>query len=226
MSVRMRLTATLLSRKPHRASLRVALSTLGVIALFSLVYWNDVGGMARYLPASARDVFQGGEFWRLVSGFLVHADIKHLASNALPMVVLSALFFGYFGWRAYPLGALGLGALIHALTLLSYSPHVRLLGISGLVYCLGAAWLILYVGIERHRSLRLRIFRVLAFALIFFVPSTYHPEVSYRAHGIGFGVGLLFGVTLLHLSNARIRGAEEHEWVDEDDEPSAPPTLH
>jgi rhomboid protease GluP len=87
-----------------------------------------------------------------------------------------------------------LGAVAMGLTLQTYPPDVALLGASGLVYVLAAFWLSSFVLIERRLSPMARLLRATGFALLTLLPTSFDPHVSYRAHAIGFTLGLVWGL--------------------------------
>ena len=81
----------------------------------------------------------------------------------------------------------------------------------------------LYVLIERRFSIGKRLVRSLGFVLIVFVPSVIEPSVSYRAHAIGFFLGVISGLIYFTRNRERIRQSEE---IDFDDDMEAPKFLH
>ncbi|HXV65072.1 MAG TPA: rhomboid family intramembrane serine protease [Vicinamibacteria bacterium] len=181
---------TRLSRKPARGSLTVACSSVSLLVLSSLVYWTNTLGLAEFLSASRDAVFVRGEYWRLGTSIGVHADLGHLLANALPFGVLSFLLYGYYGALVYPALVLFLGVLVTALAVSTYPAYISLLGASGVVYLMAAMWLTLYLLVDRRVGLQKRILRAVGFCLIVLVPTTVEPTVSYRAHAIGFGLGV------------------------------------
>ena len=57
-----------------------------------------VGGDAlRELGRYQRDAIEGGEYWRLVSGHLVHLGLGHLWPNLAALLIIAALFEDVFG---------------------------------------------------------------------------------------------------------------------------------
>jgi len=52
------------------------------------------GDEARELGRYQRDAVENGEYWRLVSGHLVHLGLGHLWPNLLALVIIGALFDG------------------------------------------------------------------------------------------------------------------------------------
>jgi len=204
-------TETLLSRKPARGSLEAAAASVAVLVLGSVVYWTNGAGLARFLPASREAVFGRSEYFRLFTSILAHADFEHLAANALVFGLLGFLLFGYYGPLVFPWLAMASGALTTALTLTAYEPNTNLVGASGVVYWMGGFWLALYLLVERRVGLGKRAVRAFGFSIIVLIPTVFEPEVSYRAHAIGFGLGVASGVAYFAARKPSLRAAERME---------------
>ncbi|HSE41484.1 MAG TPA: rhomboid family intramembrane serine protease [Acidobacteriota bacterium] len=201
-------TETFLSTKPARSSSNAGLASVSAIFFASVIYWENWHQLAQWLPASGETVFHHKQYWRLLTGILVHSDFMHFLSNAIPLALFSSLLYGYYGPMIFPVLMLLLGCLTHLFTLLSYPPEVTLVGASGVVYCMAGFWLMLYVLIERRFSIGKRIVRSLGFALVVFVPTVFDPYVSYRAHGIGFLLGVVAALIYFRRNYESIRQAE------------------
>jgi rhomboid protease GluP len=202
---------TWLSKKPAEGSGLVAAASLLVLMGFSLLFWSDYSGLAPQLPANGELVFKQGQYWRLFTSIFVHADLRHLLSNALGMGGLSYLLYGYFGCKVYPCLTLGGGAVVTLIALATYPPHTFLLGASGVIYFMAAFWLTLYVCLERRFSVGKRILRATGFLLIALIPTSFNPETSYRTHAIGFGIGIVVAALYFAANKDRFRRAEEVE---------------
>jgi rhomboid protease GluP len=203
---------TLLSRRPHPAAGRAALAGVALLVATSLLYWNGPPGVAHGLPASGESVFGRGEYWRLVSSLGAHSDPSHLLANAALFGLLSYLLFGYFGAAAYPALATLLGAATTGIALLGYPPDARLVGASGMVYAMAGFWLALYLLVDRRLRPGRRLLRALGFAAIVLLPTAIEPQVSYRAHAIGFALGGTTGVLFFAARRRVLRAAERVEW--------------
>jgi rhomboid protease GluP len=204
-------TETLLSRKPARGSLVVAAASVALLLLGSLAYWTNAAGLSPYLPASREAVFGRSEYWRLLTSILAHADFQHFAANALVFGLLAFLLYGYYGALVFPVLSLANGALTTALSLTTYEPDTHLVGASGVVYWMFGFWLSLYLLVERRVGRGKRILRALGFSLIVLIPTVLKPEVSYRAHAIGFGLGVAFGLIYFAARKPMLRAAERME---------------
>lgn len=209
---------TFLSKMPRPRSAWVALTTVAVSFLLSFLCWRNVWGMSESLPAIAGKVRVEHEYWRLLTSMGVHTDLGHLLSNVGPLGLLAYLLYGYYGPLVHPALMLPLGAVVTWLALATYLPHTSLLGASGLIYMMAGFWLTLYLFIERRYTWGKRFFRALGFALLVLAPTAYHPDVSYRAHAIGFLFGTALGVTYFVLKRQTLRRAEvfeiENDWAD------------
>ena len=200
---------TYLTANPRPGSLWVALASIALLAGASILYWQDAFHWAARLEATPESTFQRGQYWSLVTSFLIHADLRHLFSNGLVFGLLCYLIYGYFGSLSYPTISFVLGAVVHAAALSTYPPHTRLLGASGVVYLMAAFWLTMFVLIERRLSPMKRLMRAVGFGVLVLVPSSIEAGVSYRSHGIGFMVGVVWGIVQFFVMKDLIRAKEE-----------------
>ncbi len=205
-----RITATLLSGKPREESLPVSLLIGTVIAFTSMLCWHNPE-LSGLLSASYPQVVAQREWWRLLSTIAVHADLTHLAANIGFVVFFGYLIYGYFGFWVYPAAMLPLASVATLLSLLTYPPEVVLIGASGLVYLMLGFWLVLYALIERTIPLKKRLLRIAGIALIVLVPTAVQPEVSYRTHFIGCGLGTVAAVAYFVVKRRPIRALEVFE---------------
>ena len=186
----------------------MALGSVAVLFVASLVYWSDFGGLASLLPASRESVYFRGEYWRLATSILVHADFQHFLANGVVFGVLAFLVYGYYGASVYPGLTLLLGAIVTGLALRTYPAQTWLVGASGVVYLMAGFWLALYLMLERRVSIGKRVVRAFGFGVIVLVPTAFEPAVSYRTHLIGFLVGIAFAIAYFAKHKERFRAAE------------------
>ena len=186
----------------------MALGSVGVLFVASLVYWSDFFGIASLLPASRESVYSRGEYWRLATSILVHADFQHFLANGVVLGVLAFLLYGYYGASVYPGLTLLFGAIVTGLALRTYPAQTWLVGASGVVYLMAGFWLALYLMLERRVSMGKRLVRAIGFGVIVLVPTAFEPAVSYRTHLIGFLVGIAFAITYFAKHKERFRAAE------------------
>ncbi len=199
---------TYLTRKPAPRSQWVALASVAVLFAASLVYWSDAFGIASLLPASRESVYFRGEYWRLLSSILIHADFQHFLANGVVLGVLAFLLYGYYGVTVYPGLTLLFGALVTGLSLKSYPAQTWLVGASGVVYLMAGFWLALYLMLERRVSIGKRLVRAIGFGVIVLVPTAFEPAVSYRTHLIGLLVGIGCAIAYFNKHKKRLRAAE------------------
>ena len=93
-------------------------------------------------------------------------------------------------------------------------PGSELLGVSGVVYWMGAVWLTLYFLLETRDRLSKRFIKTIGIALVLFVPETYHQDVSYLSHFIGFVFGILFALAYFQLHRKEFKDAEVVELIE------------
>ncbi len=188
-SGRRRLESHLTELPPARDGLP-GLILFGIAGAVSSAAWNRPEWFAKLAPT--RDlVFGQHEYWRLLTGILLHADVGHLLSNAPLLLIFGWFLRSYFGSPAFPIMAVILGIGAHAATLWQYAPQTQLVGASGLVYAMVAMWLGLYIRFSTNEKVLSRIFRAGGFTLALMLPTTFEARTSYLAHAIGFGLGLL-----------------------------------
>ncbi len=205
---------TWLTRKPHPWAFIIGAASTLVMVIFGMIYIRDLGGWASMMSANAISVFDGHEFWRLWTTLFAHGDEKHLLSNSLLFFVLGSFMAGYFGLRSFPITALFFGGIINFFSLKTMPPEVYLIGMSGVVYWLGGAWLILYFLIDRRKSLYQRAVRAIGVSLVLFFPAeAFNPTISYRTHVIGFGLGLVWGLVYFLWHRRRLRSAETYRII-------------
>jgi rhomboid protease GluP len=206
--LRSEIVETFLSRPPRKNSAAVSLIVVALVFLFSLVYWGNSFGLRNGLYVDRDKVFESHQYWRLLTGILVHADINHFLSNALGLFLFGYLLIGYFGPGVYPISVFVLGALVNFVSIATYTAGTRLVGASGVVYLMAGFWLTLFVTTERRFSILKRLLRSVGFALVMLISSTFDPAISHRTHAIGFFTGIVFGLVYFFLMREKIRAAE------------------
>lgn len=211
--------ATWLTRKPKASAWFVAVWSVFSLILGSVIYWQNLFQSSFWMSASQNAVFKQGQWWRLWTTLFAHADTGHLVSNSLLFFVFAYFLSGYFGLWVFPIAALFFGGVTNALVLLSYDPTVTLIGVSGVVYWMGGLWLVLYLLLDQQRTYVQRVLRSVGVALAVFMPSTaFDPQVSYRAHFVGFFLGVFFGVIYYWLRRNTFQAAVVTETITEETE--------
>ncbi len=203
-----------LTQNPNpRASLVAALSLM-VLLIANFLYWRNDFNLENFMTAIPQKVFEKHEYWRLWLALFAHADIAHLLSNSLLFSAFTYFIFGYFGSFVFPFAALLFGGFINFIVLQTMSPNSELLGVSGVVYWLGAVWLTLYFLLETRSSISTRLIKTVGIFLLLFIPETYHRDVSYLSHFVGFVLGIIFGLLYYWRKREAFKNAEVIEFVE------------
>jgi rhomboid protease GluP len=182
--------------------------------LFALCFATSLANWTNALPiggtwASYETVWNQGQWWRLVTSLLTHADMAHLLSNTPLFLIFGWYLRDFFGFAVFPGAALAIGVLSNAWTIWTYPPDTELLGASGMLYGMVALWLVLYVHFETKYTRSQRIFRAVGVSLLLLFPTSFQQTTSYTAHGAGFVLGLLVGVIATPLIHLRARPEEQ-----------------
>jgi rhomboid protease GluP len=192
----MKLRKTLLS-KPFRPWSYPLVSVVLLIFLgCSSLLWGHHEFASR-LTASREEIFQQHEYYRLFTTVAMHANLGHFLGNAIFFGIFGFLLNSYFGFLWFPVLSIFFGAIINACTL-------------------AGAWATLFILVERKSHWLKRVMSALAVSLLLFFPTSYEPEVSYLAHGIGFVVGIAIAFIYFQFARARIRREElwERDWIE------------
>jgi rhomboid protease GluP len=216
----MAITATIrenwLSRKPNEQAWPVAILSTAFLLVACAVYFRDLGGAREWMPASSAQVFQEIQLWRAWTTLFAHADFGHLIANMFLFSPLAYFLSGYFGWVLFPLLGILCGGLVNFVVLATLPAETRLIGISGVVYWMGSAWLTLSFLINRREKLRRRMGSALFLCLMLFVPEALKPEVSHLSHFVGWVFGLFVGLAWYFLHRRKFALAERTEYMIED----------
>ncbi|HEX5220651.1 MAG TPA: rhomboid family intramembrane serine protease [Verrucomicrobiae bacterium] len=137
-----------------------------------------------------------GQWWRLVTGTLLHANLAHLAANAGFGFLFLGLAMGRYGAGLAMLGALVAGVGGNLLSWLAHGYTFRGLGASGVV--MGALGLITVQSFNRmhHPRAGKVVLAGLAAGLMLFVLLGVSPETDVIAHFGGFVSGIATGLLL------------------------------
>ncbi len=170
------------------------------------------------MPASFETVVVKHQYYRLWSALFAHADLEHILGNLFLFVPFAYLLANYFSLWLFPLIGFGLGGLINLLVVLFQGGAVSIIGVSGVVYWMGATWMALSFFIDRRESLLARFIKLSGVSLILFFPTTFLPEVSYLSHFLGYLTGLITGALVYAIFRKRFLAAEVVHEVDEEQE--------
>jgi rhomboid protease GluP len=168
------------------------------VVLTVLLYWR---GNQRPMIEEAGIVngsaISEGQWWRLFTGTMLHADIAHLTANAGFGFLLLGLAMGRYGAGLGMLGAFVAGVGGNLISWLVHGHEFRGLGASGVV--MGALGLITVQSFDRfhHRPQAIKIALVgVAAGLMLFVLLGVSPNTDVVAHFGGFVAGIAVGLCL------------------------------
>lgn len=210
-------TSNWLTRKVSgKGRMSAVISSLALI-MGTLFFWFADPGLSQGMPVSRIDVFEKKEYWRLWSSLFAHEDAPHLFGNLFLFFPFSFYLAGYFGFIFFPFAGFFIGGLTNLVVIYFMPERVSLIGASGVVYWMGASWLVLAYLIDR-RELRLkRTIKGIGVALILFFPTVYNHQVSYSAHFVGFLFGVLSGVIFYLTFQKKFLNAEIIEHIPVED---------
>jgi rhomboid protease GluP len=145
-----------------------------------------------------RPLVMQGEWWRLFSGPLLHADISHLALNGVALYISGRILEGLVG-RAWLAAIFVIGAICGALFSLAFNPeNLVSVGASGAVMGLFATLLILAFHFPRGPDRTALLMNSIYVLVASMVPVTSGGgKVDIAAHAGGALGGLVVGVLLL-----------------------------
>jgi rhomboid protease GluP len=191
---------------------KFVIPAFALILICAFVTLFSYQGLLIDLSISKNDLTTKLEWWRGVSALFLHSGIVHLLGNTIGFLAFGWLLYGYFGILAFPILPLVFGILTNYLTVFSYSPNVKLVGISGMLYSMIALWLVLYLKFDTARKLSARVVRAVSFAALMLIPTQYDASRSDLAHGIGFVSGLVAGITYVPFAQIRqsLQGKNTH----------------
>jgi rhomboid protease GluP len=220
MDIHIRIRETWLSAKPApMAGLVSAFATLFLV-IGALLFWQDWNGAGSWMSADREQIFDQHQYWRLWTTLFVHSDEKHLLGNSFLFFILGFFLNAYYSFRVFPLAAFLMGGVSNFFVLRNMPAQVDLIGVSGVVFWMGAVWLTLYLMIETRKNWTQRILRAVGVSLLLFFPAeAFDPHISYRSHWIGFLFGVGFALVYYFVKRKKFEKAEVKEIVIDDDAP-------
>ena len=142
------------------AKLCSAYAVVVAIASFAALaeLWGDAGRMAlRY----DREAIAAGEFWRLITGHLVHLGPSHFAMNVLALAILAVVLPALATWRQWLLVFLS-SALLIDLGLFVFHPAVEwYVGLSGVLHGFWTGGVLLALHARRFEAIPLAVLLLL-----------------------------------------------------------------
>ncbi|MBL7543612.1 MAG: rhomboid family intramembrane serine protease [Bdellovibrionaceae bacterium] len=200
--------------KPTRDSAYFSTFVLGILlSLVGYLYIHGNEPFQKTISASGHLVFQEAQYWRLWTTLFAHADFAHLLGNLVLLLPLSFVITSYFGVWVFPMLGLFVGGVINYVVLKTMPVSTGLIGISGVVYWMGSLWIVLFMLIDRRKSVRQRIALGLFFTVVLFIPETYKAEISYLSHFVGYVLGVISGGLIYVLYRKTFLAAEVKEYL-------------
>ena len=172
----------------------------GWVLLTLIFFWlSETRSDLRALGMTDGAALGHGEWWRLFTATLLHADLAHLATNAVFGFLLLGLAMGRFGTGVGLLAAMLAGAGGNLLAWLVHGETHRGLGASGVV--MGALGLLAVQSLallrQNPKVLKLVIGGLVGGVMLFVLLGLNpEPRTDVVAHLGGFVAGLLFGAAL------------------------------
>ncbi len=184
-------------RRPIQQKLLFDWGSLAWVTLIGLFFWYSE--RVPNLRAAGRvdsTAISHGQWWRLITGIFLHADLGHLIANAVFGLILLGLAMGFYGTGLGLLMALLAGVGGNALAWLIDSNHLSL-GASGMVMgCLGL--LVAHpvsVWRDNSRAFRSVLIGIAAGGMLFLLLGA-GPGTDLVAHLGGFISGIALGIVL------------------------------
>jgi rhomboid protease GluP len=169
-------------------------STVWFLLLMMLFAFEIHFGVLKMAGRMDNQAVWAGEWWRLFTATMLHADISHLAANMTAGVLLLGLAMGSFGAGFGVLGSYLAGVGGNVAGLLLYPGSHLGLGSSGMV--MGALGLLAAQSLSALRggaSARPVVVRGFMSGLLLLVFWGLNPTADIIAHVAGFLTGILFG---------------------------------
>jgi rhomboid family GlyGly-CTERM serine protease len=175
-------------------------------ALLVLLQFADLQGALRY----ERIAIVGGEWWRLITAHLVHANTRHLLLNLAGLTLVVQLFKGDFSIGEWLWTAI-LSALSVSLGLLVFETQLQwYVGLSGVLHGFIAAGAVIWWRAERSRlaaALSLIVLGKLAWEQLHgALPLAGELPVVVDAHLYGAAGGVIAAIAIIarRINTARI----------------------
>jgi len=156
-----------------------------------------------------------GEWWRLFTAVMLHADIAHLAANVTFGLLILGLAMARFGWGVTLALTYLAGAAGNVFGLIFYSRPYTGVGASGMMMgALGVLSIHSFALWRQSPKAARYVLSGVTAGLLLFVLFGFGPESDVLAHAGGYLAGLVFGAALsfvpekaLHRSSLNVASA-------------------
>ncbi len=207
------LKKTLLSQKLKSSSFIFTLILVVLISVITALAMNPYWTIYSKLAANPDLVFNQKQYYRLWTTLFVHGGLEHISSNMLLFIPFAVYLINYYGLIFFPIEGIIIGGLINFIVLKTMPSQVSLIGISGVVHWMGAAWITLFFLIDKRITPLPRFIKAFGVALILFVPNTFSENISYSSHLVGFILGIFSGIFYYYRNQKRIHQFDVYEQV-------------
>ncbi|MGZ3788805.1 MAG: GNAT family N-acetyltransferase [Bacteriovorax sp.] len=217
MGIRKVIKENWITRKMPEGGIKSTLFLVLLLMLGSSLYLNDLWGAGDWMPASAYHVLSKHEYWRLWSALFAHGDLSHILGNLFLFVPFAYFLSHYFSVWLFPFIGFLLGGLINFIVIQTLPMHATIIGVSGVVYWMGATWMSLAFLIDRREAPTQRFLKLTGVSIVLFFPTTFMAEVSYLSHFLGYVLGVVTGTVVYLLFRERFRRAEVIQEINENE---------
>ena len=167
---------------------RITLSLI-IINIFCFITFNIILPIEyRLTLVQINSNILNGEYWRLFTSMFLHADIMHIISNMIALIIFGAVVENSYSKVEYLIIYFISGLIGNLFSLVLLPLNTISLGASGAIFGLIGAAFILY-AVEGEKTL---IFLGL-FYLAYFIISSFAPGINLWAHLFGLLGGICFG---------------------------------
>lgn len=219
------LKKTLLSQKLKSKSLIVTLIIVVLISVITATAMNPFWTIYTKFVASPELVFNQKEYYRLWTTLFVHGGLEHISSNMLLFIPFAVYLINYYGLLFFPLEGIFVGGIINYIVLKTMPIEINLIGISGVVHWMGAAWITLFFLIDKRITPLSRFIKAFGVALILLVPNTFSENISYLSHLVGFVLGIFSGIFYYYRNQKSIHQFDIYEQVFAEEDEIIPEIL-
>jgi rhomboid protease GluP len=194
-------------------STMTAIAVLAAVFVYERYVLDDTSRMLLWQwMANASETIVNGQWWRLITALFLHADITHLAMNALAFWVFGSALQPVIGrWRMWSIFLLGgaIGNLFSAaLNVLQPAAerYDMAVGASSGIFALVGAYALAVASFRepsythvRRRAIVVLVFAVIADSMTWLI----EPRIDVAAHLGGFCGGLLVAILLAAFAKHR-----------------------
>jgi len=206
-----------LTKKSKSEGLVPTLFLVTLLIVGTTIFLNELVDAEKWMPASNESVFKNKEWWRPWTTLFAHGDLGHVSSNLFLFIPFSYFLTSTFGLFLFPVVGFLIGGIINMIVLTTLSENSILIGVSGVVYWMGACWITLSFLIDKRESLTRRIIKSIGITLILFFPEALKPEISYFSHFLGLFFGVICGAIYYLTFRKKIRAADVYQLIVEPD---------